>query len=271
MPRSRAAREGLERADEASPQVPWELLQPRLEKAWKPGQHIAIFGPNGYGKTTVAVELGEMPPVPTVLLVTKRRDRLISELPRRGWILTRTLEQTRHALERRPGERYFGRRVEGPPPRIVFWPAATGGLRQRRTKLRTIVEKLLDWAYEHGELVLIVNEAHFVVRNLRQGEQIEMLLHEARAGGVSLVLESQRPAWLPHSAYSAPTYLVMFATNDRDDLKRLSEIGGAIDPQPLRDELQLLPMYEFLLVSPRSAPAWSLRSRIPHDRKDRHA
>lgn len=259
---SRAERDGLERASQASPEVPWELLRPRLQEAWKPGQHIAIFGPNGYGKTTVAVELGELPPVPTILVVTKRRDRLISELPRRGWTLTRTLEQTKHALDRKPGERYFGRGADGTPERIVFWPTATGGLELRRKKLRTIIEQLLDWVYEHGQLVLIVDEGIFLIRNLRQGEQVEMILHEARAGGVSLVLLGQRPAWFPHSVYSAPTYLFFFSTNDRDDLKRLADMGGSIDPDPLREELQLLPMYEFVLVSPRSTPAWSIRSRI---------
>lgn len=260
--RSRAA-EGLEGLEVASPEVPWSVLRPRLQKAWRPGQHIAIFGPNGYGKTTVAVELGELPPVPTVLLVTKRRDRLIAELPKRGWLLTRTLEQTRHALEQRPGERYFGKREDGTPERIVFWPQASGGLAERRAKLRRVVERLLDWAYERGRLVLIVDEALFLIRNLRQGEQVEMLLHEARSGGVSLVLLGQRPAWLPHSAYSAPTFLVMFATNDRDDLKRLGDIGGAVDPVPLREELQTLPMFEFVLVSPRSVPPWTIRSSVP--------
>lgn len=260
---SRAAREGLERAAQASPVVPWEALQPRLQKAWKPGQHIAIFGPNGYGKTTVAVELGELPPVPTILLVTKRRDRLISELPKRGWTLTRTLEQTKNELQRRPGERYFGRKRDGGSERIVFWPTATGGLQQRRAKLRAIVERLLDWVYEHGQLVLIVDEGIFLIRNLRQAEQVEMILHEARAGGVSLVLLGQRPAWFPHSAYSAPTYLIFFSTNDRDDLKRLADMGGTLDPDPLREELQLLPMYEFVLVAPRASPAWSIRSRVP--------
>lgn len=259
---TRAEREA-ERASLASPEVPWELLAPRLERAWKPGQHIAIFGPNGYGKTTVAVELGEMAAAPTVLLVTKKRDPLISELPKRGWVLTRTLEQTKRALEPSMGDRWAGRSSSGGPERIVFWPTATGGLKQRAVKLRGIVEKLLDWVYERGQIVLIVDEGLFLIGILRKREELEMLLHEARSGGASIVLLSQRPAWLPLSAYSAPTYLIMFATNEPDDLKRLSDIGGSLDSDQLRAEIQLLPMYEFLLVAPRAKPSWSVRSRIP--------
>lgn len=263
MALSRAAREGLEHAEARSPEVPWELLAPRLERAWKPGQHISIFGPNGYGKTTAAVELGEMSRAPTIMLVTKKRDRLVAELPKRGWTLTRTLEQTRNALDHSTtGERYFGTDAGRPPARIVFWPTATGGLEQRRKKLRTIAERLLDWAYDHGQITLIVDEGLFLIRSLRQGENVEMLWHEARSSGVSLVMLAQRPSWLPHSAYSAPTYLLMFSTNDADDLKRLSDMGGSLDPKPLRAELQLLPMYEFLVVSPRSKPAWAVRTRI---------
>lgn len=261
---SQAERDGLDRHAEASPEVPWDRFAPRFEKAWKPGQHVGIFGPNGYGKTTAAIELGEMPAVPTILVVTKRRDPLISELPARGWTLTRTLEQTKHAVDnRQTGEKYFGRTTGATPPRIVFWPTATGGLQQRRQKLRTVLERLLDWVYEHGRIVLIVDEGIFLIRNLRQGENVEMLLHEARSSGVSLVLLGQRPAWFPHSVYSASTYLLMFATNDPEDLKRLSDIGGAVDPRPLRNDIQLLGMYEFVLVSPRSKPAWSIRTSIP--------
>lgn len=265
---SRAAREGIERAAAASPYVEWVRVRPRLEAQWKPGQHIAMFGPNGYGKTTVAIELGEISKQPTILLVTKKRDRLIAELPKRGWTLCRTLEQVENALKPRPGERYF-HRGQARIPRIVFHPTATGGLRQRRAKLKTIVERLFDFVYDRGGVTVIIDEALFAVRNLRHGEQVEMLLHEARSGGTRLVLLSQRPSGLPLSAYSAPTYLVMFATNETEDLKRLSEIGGSLDKDALRDEIRLLPMYEFVLVAPRSKPSWSLRSSVPAAEKAR--
>jgi energy-coupling factor transporter ATP-binding protein EcfA2 len=263
---SRAARDGLELAAEQSPFVDWRVVRPRLERTWKPGQHVGIFGPNGYGKSTVARELGELSTQPVILFITKKRDRLLSELPRRGWVLCRTLEQVETALRAKPAERYFGKRAPaGPPPRIVYWPPATGGLRQRRAKLRTLSERLLDFVYDRGGVTLIIDEGLFLTKTLGQSEQVEMLLHEVRSSGSRLVILSQRPSGLPLSAYSAPTLLVMFATNEPADLKRLSEIGGGVDPRPLRTELQLLPMYQFVLVAPRTKPAWSLRSAIPPD------
>lgn len=263
---SRAAEEGLAQALEASPRVEWVRVRPRLARVWKPGQHVSVFGPNGYGKSTVAVELGELSTQPVILFITKKRDRLLSELPRRGWKLTRTLDQVEHELRARPGQRYFGR-TPITPARIVYWPTATGGLRQRRAKLRTISERLLDFVYERGGITLIIDEGLFLTKTLGQSEQVEMLLHEVRSSGSRLVILSQRPSGLPLSAYSAPTFLIMFATNEPADLKRLSEIGGSVDPRPLRGELQLLPMYEFLLVAPRSSPAWSIRTSIPPRRE----
>lgn len=264
---SRTAADGLERAAAASPQVDWQRVRPRFERDWKGGQHVAIFGPNGYGKSTVAIELGELSDQPTILVVTKKRDRIISELERRGWKICRTLEQVRHELRAKPAERYFGRKRNAGPPRIVYWPTATGGLRQRRAKLRRLIEQLLDFVYERGGLTVIIDETLFVVATLRLGDLIEMLLHELRSSGTRLVILSQRPSWLPHSAYSAPTYLIMFSTNDPDDLRRLGDIGGSIDPDQLRDEVRLLPMYEFVLVAPRARPVWALRTSIPPQRQ----
>lgn len=271
MPRrlSRAAEDGLERAVAASPRVPWEQVRPRLERAWKPGMHIGVFGPNGFGKSTVARELGELSTQPVIFFITKKRDPLLSELPKRGWKLCRTLDQVKHELRSPPGARYFGKgkAATKPPPRIVYWPTATGGLRQRRAKLRGLSERLLDFVYERGGITLILDEGLFLTKTLGQAEQVEMLLHEVRSSGCRLVILSQRPSGLPLSAYSAPTYLIMFSTNEPADLKRLSEIGGTLDSHTLRDEVQLLPMYEFVLVAPRAKPSWSLRTSIPPRQK----
>jgi len=87
-------------------------------------------------------------------------------------------------------------------------------------------------------------------------------MHEGRSSGLSLVACSQRPSWLPKSAYSAPTYLVMFSTADPDDLKRLADIGGGLNTRELRREIQLLGHYEFVLAAPREQPPVILRSKV---------
>jgi hypothetical protein len=62
--------------------------------------------------------------------------------------------------------------------------------------------------------------------------------------------------------YSAPTYLISFATNDPDDLKRLADIGGGLDTKALRREIALLRRHELMLIAPRERPPVLLRSRV---------
>lgn len=259
---SRSAREGLEHAAELSPGVAWDDLHGLLEAAWKPGQHVSIFGPTGSGKSTLLVELLELTPQPAVLFVTKRRDKFLTGLTKRGWVLCRTLEQVKSQVARRTGDRYFGRRVDATPPRILYWPPPTGTIAQRRRRLQATGRALFDWVYDRGGVTLGVDEGYYVVKQLGLTAETEDLLHEGRSGRASIVIASQRPSSLPLSAYSSPSYLLMFGTNEPADLKRLSEIGGKVDPKPLRAELQLLPWHSFLFVAPRTSPATIVRSRV---------
>src|SRR5439155_12964175 len=96
--------------------------------------HVSVFGPTGRGKTTVLIELCELPGhQPAVLLVTKRRDELVTNLSRRGWIVCRSLADVRHACKLRWADRWAGK--SDLDSRIVYWPTATGGNKQRRMRV----------------------------------------------------------------------------------------------------------------------------------------
>jgi hypothetical protein len=82
------------------------------------------------------------------------------------------------------------------------------------------VRRALDYLYAVGRWTVVIDEALYVAKNLRLAEELEVVWHEGQSSRLSLVACSQRPSWLPKSAYSAPTYLVMFGTNDPEDLKR---------------------------------------------------
>jgi len=258
---SQAAQRGLERAAERAPIFEWRQLRKALAETWQPGEHVSVFGPTGRGKTTVLIELCELPGhQPAVLLVTKRRDDMVRRLTRRGWILCRSLEDVKRTGEVRLLDRWAG--LIPPPPKIVYWPTATGSIKQRRARLTAECERFFDYAYDQGHMTVAVDEALYVAEDLRLGASLRTIWHEGRASGVSLLAASQRPSWLPKSAYSSPTYLAIFRTNDPDDLRRLADIGGAIDTRALRLELQLLDDHEFAFCVPRDVPAWICRSTI---------
>jgi hypothetical protein len=266
MPQPRlslTARRGLARAHEratVAPLVRWSRLARQLSARIEPGEHVTIVGPTGAGKSTVLVELAEMFP-DVVLVVTKRRDELLSGLRRRGWTVERDIGQLQRGPRMSFFERYFGEPA-APPMRVVFWPRPGSTIKATRKAQAEQVRALLDWAHNRGRVAIGIDEAMYAVEDLRLAAELRTLWHEGRASGISLLAASQRPSWLPKSAYSSPTYLAMFRTNDPDDLKRLADIGGAIDPKPLGRELRLLHRHEFLLVEPRLQPPRVTRTMV---------
>jgi DNA helicase HerA-like ATPase len=242
------------------PFAPWPELGPELAERWRPGEHVSIFGPTGVGKTTVALALVERR-APTVIIVTKRRDALIGRLRRQGWEIVSDVEELRKAAKPGRLERFFADRPPR-PRRIVLWTSPAGALRVRRKTQEEDVRRCLDLLYGWGGWTIVFDEVYFAAKTLRLSTELEIVWHEGRSSGISLVALSQRPSWLPKSAYSAASLLVMFATNDPDDLKRLSDIGGGLETKALRREIALLRRHELMLIAPRERPPILLRSRV---------
>ena len=68
------------------------------------------------------------------------------------------------------------------------------------------------------------------------------------------MMAGQRPSWIPRDAYSAPSHLFFFATRDRGDLDRLSDIGAGLDSRELEHLIANLRRHEFLYLAPREYP-----------------
>ena len=258
-------------AGERAPVVSWRELRTYLTTHSEQGQHVSVFGPTGAGKTTALTTLcGHPGHRPVVLVATKHRDDLIRTLQRRGWKVCRTLAEVERVCDGSFADRWLRWKDSEQIERaalVVFWPTTAASIKRRRAELGEAVGELLDWAYARGDVTIALDEALYVNEDLKLGANLRAIWHEGRASGVSLLAASQRPAWLPKSAYSSPTYLLMFSTNDPDDLKRLGDIGGGLDPRLLRRELQLLDEHEFLFVAPRDRPPWVVRCTIPPRRK----
>lgn len=203
---SASARRGLARAAERPPVAPWGALRPELVERWKPGEHVSIFGPTGRGKTTVALALVEQRD-PVVVVVTKRRDSLIGKLEGRGWHAVGSADELRRRRRGSFVSRYF--QAPDEPRRLVLWTSPPGSIRARRREQEEEVRRALDYLYASGRWTVVLDEALYVAKNLRLAEELEVIWHEGRSSGLSLVACSQRPSWLPKSAYSAPTYLIM--------------------------------------------------------------
>lgn len=243
-----------------APSAPWRRFFPSFLSGWELGEHVTVLGPTGSGKTTLLVELAEAAPV-CVFLASKRRDRLFTELVRRrGWKLVHSAAELRELphVEDRAGREVLLKQWR----HVVFWPRSGASIRATRTGMGAEMRRAFDWAYARGGLALAADETLYLSKELRLGPELETLWHEGRSSQVSLLAATQRPAWIPRSAYSAATYLFSFSTNDPADLKRLADIGGGLEPGQLEREIRLLPRYEFMFAAPRERPPILLRSRV---------
>lgn len=264
-----SAQEGYVVAD-----VEWEAFWDERD-GLQPGQHVAVIGPTGSGKSYALTWFAEDFPGHSILIVTKGADDLISRLVReRGWLLVRdpddifTADGKPGKVLKRTTSDWWAKR-ERPLQRIVFWPQpATRQLRERSTYLEGAVETLLDRAYEYcrrakqNKLLVEVDETVFAAMELNLNRIFTIIWNEGRALGLSLGTAMQRKAWVSKSSESAPTYIILFDTYSPDDLTELAKLGRFKNAADIRGELDDLPEHWHLLIVTRGRGRQVFRSRV---------
>lgn len=196
--------------------LPWSKFTAWFRERWQPGQHVALIGPTGCGKSTFAV--GILPMRRYVLaLDPKGGDSTLAALARRGFV----------RVDSWPPPRDMWRRMEeGEPMRLIVGPV----VRQRSDlpKLRTALAAALDGAFDTGGFTIYVDELQVAAdrRMMNLAPSIERNLIAARDKGVSMVTSYQRPANVPRAASEMSTWLAFWRTRDVDVVNRLGEMAG---------------------------------------------
>lgn len=210
----------------------WAEFQNYLD--FKQGEHATLIGPTGRGKTTLALA-GLIPQQPfVVVMAAKPRDPLISDLRKQGYLITE----------------------EWPPPeprtlfnRVVFWPRIESmeDLEKQKDAFRNALTEI----YRSKGWCVYLDEARYITQFLQLERITETLWLQGRSLGISLVCGTQRPRWIPLSAYDQATHLFFWKDSDEQNIKRLCEMAP-VSATELRTVMEGLDRHQFVYINTRS-------------------
>lgn len=239
--RSVGPNEMLARIGQEAPRTPWaQFLQNTF--TWKAGEHIGLIGPTGLGKTTMLINLLPLHPY-VVVFVTKPEDETMQALvDRKGW----------HKMER-----WVGLDPKQFPHRIL-WPDATR--LESEHHQQEVFHQAFAKIYREKGWVVALDELWYLDNILHLDRDIKTYLLQARSLRISLLMGTQRPAWVPVEVYSQCTHLFFWRTNDENDLKRISGIGWR-SADLIREVVANLEPHQALYVNTRTGAM--ARTRCP--------
>lgn len=237
------------RPDEVAPleRAPWPVVLDYFASEHELGEHVAVAGATGEGKTTTILELLQERakretvagwPVAISVLEVKRRDATMSRLLARGWRRIRTAKEwPPHLAE----------------ARVVVWPSP-GPVAGRARRHSRLFATVLDEIDESGNQIVFIDEAAFFERPLPNGLGLARYLENywtlARSNGVSLVAGTQRPVRVSRSMWSEPSWLFIFALETEDDLKTIAAHTGSFK-QEILASVPTLRDHEFVMIRRR--------------------
>jgi hypothetical protein len=217
--------------------VSWEIFERWFREQWEPGQHAALIGPTGEGKTTFAVG------------ILKNRKYVLALDPKGE---DETLRQS--GFQRITSwplpSKLRDQITDGKPVRLVVG----GSVRtdEEQEALVSLMKKVLAGVRAEGRWTVYADEFQLLADRRMYGldKQVEAMLIAARSKGTSVVTSFQAPAWVPKSATRQATFCCIWPTRDVNMIKNVAESMGRTW-QEIVAAVHELPSYHVLVVPKR--------------------
>jgi AAA domain-containing protein len=153
---------------------------------WQQGEHVAVIGDTGSGKTYLI-------------------NKLIAQ---RQWVIFFRTKRDRTRLDGFKTIRRASGIDDGTHTRFVLDPAHS----------RQILEgyELIERVWKDGYWTLVIDEQWYLENRLKLTREIEQLLTQGRSMNISVVMGMQRPAFVSRFCISQCTHLFAFRMDGRD-------------------------------------------------------
>lgn len=215
-----------------------------LREVWDyhAGEHTTVLAPSGNGKTHLAYQLLQYSvteEVPGVVLVMKPKDP--TALKWSGRLKFPVIREW-------PPAKTKALFSERKPKGWTVWPRFVYDPQIDDPRHRALFRRVILDCYKRGNRILFADETYSLEEELKLGTELRTVWTKGRSMGCGLFAASQRPAYISKWAYQAH-HLFLGNDPDEDAQRRLSEIGGAVNPGQVRYVLPTLKKYEFLYIN----------------------
>lgn len=212
----------------------WSIFLRWLEAVWEPGQHFALCGPTGEGKSTFAVGILALRKW-VMALDAKGEDPTLAAS---GY-----LRINKFPLPRRVRNDV----AEGKPAKLIVGGSTNSDAEERY--LQRLLAQAVATVRHQGGWTLYADEFQILadLRMFGLGKPIERALVSARAQGTSIVTSFQAPAWVPKAATRQASYVALWPTRDRAMIRAIAE-GTGRDWHELEEVVDMLPPFHPVVI-----------------------